>query len=170
MDQKKIGLFLKELRKESGFTQEQLSEKLGVTNRSVSRWENGSNMPDFDMVIEMANLYGVTIEELLDGERKENMIEKEQETTLLKVAEYENEGKMKYTKRIRNVFMIALVAQLAAIVINLMEWNGSSVGDAVSGFSMGMVWGILLVGVLMNTRYGAKMKDFKMRLLKRREE
>lgn len=170
MDQKKIGVFLKELRKESGFTQEQLSEKLGVSNRSVSRWENGSNMPDFDMVIEMANLYDVTIEELLDGERKENMIEKEEETTLLKVAEYENESKIKYTKRIRGVLVAALIAQMVPVVVNIMEWNGSAIGDAVSGFCMGLVWGILLVAVLFSTRYGAKIKAFKMRLLKRSEE
>ncbi|MEZ3421970.1 MAG: helix-turn-helix transcriptional regulator [Eubacterium sp.] len=41
MDQKKIGLFIKQLRKEKGLTQEQFAEKLGVSNRSVSRWENG---------------------------------------------------------------------------------------------------------------------------------
>lgn len=48
MNQKKIGEFLKELRKEKSMTLEQLAEVLGVTNRSISRWENGVNMPDFD--------------------------------------------------------------------------------------------------------------------------
>ncbi len=54
MDQKKIGAFLKKLRAEKQLTQEQLAEILGVTNRSISRWENGVNMPDFDLVIEIA--------------------------------------------------------------------------------------------------------------------
>ena len=86
MDQKKTGRLLKELRSEKGLTQEQLSEMLGVSNRSISRWENGVNMPDFDLVIELANYYQISIEELLDGERKENMIDKKTEETLLKVA------------------------------------------------------------------------------------
>ena len=59
MDQQKIGQFLRECRKEKGITQEQLAEMLGVTNRSVSRWENGSNLPDLDILIEMADYYDV---------------------------------------------------------------------------------------------------------------
>ena len=68
MDQQKIGQFLRECRKEKGITQEQLAEMLGVTNRSVSRWENGSNLPDLDILIEMADYYDVELRELLDGE------------------------------------------------------------------------------------------------------
>ena len=55
MNQKKIGALLRELRREKNLTQEQLAKILGVTNRSVSRWENGVNMPDFDLVIEIVN-------------------------------------------------------------------------------------------------------------------
>ena len=65
MDQKKIGTFLKDLRKENGMTQEQLSEKLGVNSRTVSRWENANTMPDFDLMITLAKLYDVSMEELL---------------------------------------------------------------------------------------------------------
>ena len=70
MDQRKIGSFLKELRKEKGLTQEQLAEKMNVSGRTVSRWETGSNMPDLDILIELSDLYDVDIRELLDGERK----------------------------------------------------------------------------------------------------
>ena len=52
MDQPKIGRFLKELRLEKGMTQEQLAETFGVSNRSISRWENGNNMPDLGLVIQ----------------------------------------------------------------------------------------------------------------------
>ena len=54
MDLQKIGTFLKELRNGEGLTQEQLAEKLNVSRRTVSRWETGSNMPDLDLLIEMA--------------------------------------------------------------------------------------------------------------------
>ncbi len=70
MDQQKTGLFLKKLRHEKSVTQMELAERLGVSNRSVSRWENGTTMPDFDLLIEHAQYYDVEVEELLDGERR----------------------------------------------------------------------------------------------------
>ena len=54
MDQRRIGEFLKELRKEKGLTQEQLADKLFVTRRTVSRWETGNNMPDLEVLVELA--------------------------------------------------------------------------------------------------------------------
>lgn len=59
MDQKKIGAFMKNLRKEKGVTQETLAETLGVTGRTISRWETGSNMPDLDILIQIADYYNV---------------------------------------------------------------------------------------------------------------
>ena len=64
----------KELRKEKKLTQEQLAEHFNVSNRTVSRWETGINMPDLSLLIEIADFYNVDIREILDGERKsENM-------------------------------------------------------------------------------------------------
>ena len=68
MDQVKIGQFLRELRRAQKLTQEQLAEELGVSNRSVSRWETGVNLPDFDILLRLAARYGVGVEELLDGQ------------------------------------------------------------------------------------------------------
>lgn len=69
MDMIKIGKFLAELRKEQDLTQEQLGEKLGVTNKTVSRWENGNYLPPVEMLMSMSALYGVSINELLSGGR-----------------------------------------------------------------------------------------------------
>ncbi len=66
MNQQKVGQFLKELRSQKALTQEQLAERLGVSNRSVSRWENGVTMPDFDLLIQMAKIYDVEVGEILD--------------------------------------------------------------------------------------------------------
>lgn len=55
MDQVKIGNFLKKLRKEKGITQEQLAEILNVSGRTVSRWENGNNMPDISILVDIAD-------------------------------------------------------------------------------------------------------------------
>ena len=74
MNQQKIGEFLKHLRNDKGLTQEQLAEHFYVSSRNVSRWETGRNMPDVEMLIELADFYDVEIREIIDGERKsENM-------------------------------------------------------------------------------------------------
>lgn len=69
MDQIKIGKFIAALRKEKGLTQEKLGEKLGVTNKTVSRWENGNYMPDVEMLSLLSEEFGVSINELISGER-----------------------------------------------------------------------------------------------------
>lgn len=69
MDQMKIGKFIAVLRKEKGLTQEQLGEKLGVTNKTISRWENGNYMPDVEMLSLLSKEFGVSINELISGER-----------------------------------------------------------------------------------------------------
>lgn len=69
MDQIKIGKFIGTLRKEKGLTQEQLGEKLGVTNKTISRWENGNYMPDVEMLSLLSKEFGVSINELISGER-----------------------------------------------------------------------------------------------------
>ena len=92
MNQQKIGKFLKCLRRESGLTQEQLAERFSVSSRTVSRWETGSNMPDVGMLVELADFYDVDIREIIDGERKSEIMNKETKETILKVAEYASEG------------------------------------------------------------------------------
>ena len=69
MNQQKIGGFLKELRLEKQLTQEQLAEELGVSRRTVSRWETGNNLPDLSLLVELADYYGVDLNEIFHGER-----------------------------------------------------------------------------------------------------
>lgn len=99
MDQKKTGLFLKELRKEKELTQEQLAEQFNVSNRTISRWETGRNMPDVSLLVELAEFYQVDIKEIIDGERKSEIMNEKTRDTLVKVAEYtEQDKKMQYYK------------------------------------------------------------------------
>lgn len=72
MDTKKIGKFLRDLRQEQNLTQEELGEKLGATNKTVSRWETGAYMPPVDILLAMSKLYGVSVNEILSGERLTN--------------------------------------------------------------------------------------------------
>lgn len=69
MDLIQTGKFIAELRKERGFTQEQFGEKVGVTNKTVSRWETGTYLPPADVLLNMSELFGVSINELLSGKR-----------------------------------------------------------------------------------------------------
>ena len=111
MDVVKFGSFLKKLRKEHGLTQEELSEKLGVTNRTVSRWETGTNIPDVDVLIYLSELYQVDLKELLDGEKKEIEHKTEDIQIVTQVAEYDAK---KEAYSMRGVFF-TVVAGLAAI-------------------------------------------------------
>ena len=88
MNQQKIGMFMKSLRKEKGFTQEQLAEVFNVSNRTVSRWENGNNMPDLDLLIEISDFYEVDLREILDGERRNEEMDKDMKETVLKAIPY----------------------------------------------------------------------------------
>lgn len=69
MDMIKIGSFLTELRKEQNLTQAQLGEKLGVTNKTISRWETGLYLPPAEMLQLLSSLYQVSINEILSGQR-----------------------------------------------------------------------------------------------------
>ena len=69
MNQIKIGKFIAALRKEKGMTQEQLGEKLGVTNKTISRWETGTYLPDVEMLSLLSQAFGVSLNELVAGER-----------------------------------------------------------------------------------------------------
>ena len=88
MDQVKIGKFLRELRKEKGLTQEQLAEKLNVSNRSISRYETGNNMPDISLLIEIADIFEVSIPEIINGERKNENMNQEKKETAVAMAKY----------------------------------------------------------------------------------
>lgn len=69
MDQVKIGEFILSLRKEKGYTQQELAEILNVSNKSISRWENGKTMPDLSLIPELCKVLGISINELFCGER-----------------------------------------------------------------------------------------------------
>ena len=157
MDQMKIGMFFKELRKEKGLTQEQLAERLRVSRRTVSRWETGSNMPDLDILIEMSDYYEVELRELLDGERKGKKMDKELEETVLKVADYSNDEKQKLTRRMHLLFICGLIAAVVYLILLFTDRADNFLG----GFCQGVTLGMMIVGVIMT----ARIRAYKKRLL-----
>ncbi len=127
MDQVKIGSFLKELRKEKNLTQDNLAEQLNVSNRTISRWETGSNMPDIGMLIEIADFFEVSIPEIIDGERKSESMNQATRDTAIKMAEYsQNEvkaGKQKVLGYLMSVFGIFIIVSALAIFPNDSSWG-----------------------------------------------
>ena len=69
MEQKKIGLFIAELRKDQELTQQQLADRLGVSNKTISKWECGNGMPDISSIIPLCEILNITVNELISGER-----------------------------------------------------------------------------------------------------
>ena len=125
MDPVKCGNYLKTLRKEKRLTQEQLAEMLGVSNRSVSRWETGANLPDIDIIIILSEYYDVDIRDILDGENRtaehhaaersnEKMLAEEKEV-IVKAVEYGSEKERGITRKV----FFAVIAGVAALAISL---------------------------------------------------
>ena len=163
MDQKKTGEFLKQLRKEKGLTQEQLAERFVVSGRTVSRWETGNNMPDLSILAELADYYDVDIREIIDGERKSEKMDKELKDTVLKIAEYSNEDKLKVTKRMHLLFIGGLIAA----VIYMMLVFTDRADNFLGGMCLGITFGMMIVGVIMTSKYAAKIRETKVSLLKK---
>ena len=114
MDQIKIGKFIASCRKEQGMTQAALAEKLGITDRAVSKWETGKSMPDSGIMLELCDLLKINVNELLSGEHitMENYNTKSEELILNLQSENEN-----YAKRLLHTEVYIVVLGIAACLI-----------------------------------------------------
>ena len=142
MDQQRTGEFLKHLRKEKGLTQEQLAEQFYVSSRTVSRWETGSNMPDIDMLIELADFYDVDIREIIDGERKSENMDQETKDTLKKVAKYTTEQQKKLRNKVYNLSAAAVIIMLISFLLFGRETKGllnGIVPEPICGIIMAII-------------------------------
>ena len=171
MDLQKIGTFLKDLRKEKGLTQEQLAETLNVSRRTVSRWETGSNMPDLDLLMEVADLYEVDLREMLNGERKsEDKMNKELEETVLQVAEYTNADKQRVTKTVQGFFLLGILALAVNVGMEFLDAPDTFWTGVVKGITIGIAVGSMILGILYTTGAMMKVQAFKKRLLGKETE
>lgn len=167
MDQKKTGSFLRELRKEKQLTQEQLAERFGVTSRSVSRWETGSNMPDLSILVELADFYDVDIRDIIDGERKGEDMNKEEKERLQLVADYAETEKNTLLMRLRIFSIVGLISLIAGLTMMVISRdNNLPVYDYLMGTLMGVAIGALLVAVFYSTGVLENMRKRKRTLMK----
>lgn len=144
---KEIGTFSKQLRNEKGITQEQLADILGVSGRTISRWETGTNLPDLSILVQIFEYYNVEIKEIFNGERKSKNMDTELKETLLKVADY-NELEKQRAARSGNISfsIMFLICAITIIVQMLMTGNPSLViGETVVLLSGGLVYILFIV-------------------------
>lgn len=91
MNQEKIGKFIAECRKKKGMTQAELGEKLGVTEKSISNWENGRNMPDLSLFKPLCNEFNISLNDLMSGEKvKEKEYQEKLEENIINTIDYTN--------------------------------------------------------------------------------
>ena len=125
MDQLKIGKFIAECRKRENLTQMQLAEKLGITDKAISKWERGIAMPDSSAMLELCDILGISVNELLSGEKisMENNNQKNEQLLLDMAKELEKKNKTIWNAMwiIMTVSILGLIGGLAIIAFFMPE-------------------------------------------------
>ena len=124
IDKKKFGAFVSKLRKEKGYTQKDLAQKLFISDKAVSKWETGVSFPDTALLVPLADLFGVTVTELLMCERmeKEEPINPEQVESIVKTAIACSEGKAARAYQTKNkwpvIYLCSVVIGMIGVLLN----------------------------------------------------
>ncbi len=124
MDQIKIGRFIAKLRKEKKLTQANLAEKLGISDRAVSKWECGKSLPDASIMLELCSILSITVNELLYGERIEmDDYNKKTEELILEMKKSEEEKNKSLISAMYIIYSIGIIALISilALIYFLME-------------------------------------------------
>lgn len=149
MNQIEIGGFIAKKRKEKNLTQAGLAEKIGVSNKTISKWETGKCMPDYNVIQKLCDELGISISELMDAE--------ENETDSIRT--YDEEQILDLIKRTQNLEnqrtslygIILFVMGIALLTLHFVV-GGSSFRDFLSGTLLGLSVGVMLVGVYVTVR------------------
>ena len=154
MDQIAIGKFITKKRKEQNLTQEQLAERLGVSNKTISKWETAKCMPDYAVVKKLCEELNVTVSELMDGEENDEKsiraYDEEQILDLLRRTQELEKQKVMLT----GVILIVMGIALQALSHTL---GGSNVKDFFAGLLSGLSIVEMLAGIYVVAK-GSKRK------------
>ena len=155
MNQEKIGRFIASCRKECGYTQVSLGEKLGITDRAVSKWETGKSMPDASIMLELCNLLKISVNELLTGEHivMENYKEKAEEN-LLELQEKKVKAQKSLLRTELVWLAIAILLAPVHLAINYYYPNSSGTGVGL----LLVIIGIIIFVIHFFRNYEIKLK------------
>ena len=137
MDQVKIGKFIAERRKKIGLTQLQLAEKLNITDRAISKWENGKSMPDSSIMLELCDVLKISVNDLLNGEivTMDNYKEKSEQNLLEMVKQKEHSDRQMLTLEIViGVLSVIILLSLTFIAAFLQMENWFRIAIIVFAF------------------------------------
>ena len=165
MDQEQIGRFLKTLRKENDMTQEQLAERLNVASRTVSRWENAKTMPDFDVLIELAKLYDVSVDELLNGAHNSENQNSVNANAIHSIAEYTGKEKERLLKNQHFFAWIGVLCWIVFLGLKLAGLDGAGWTEKIASFSAGMAFAMSIIALIYTSKNLRKIRDFKHRFV-----
>ena len=157
MDAKITGCFIAQLRKELGLTQKELAEKLEVTDKAISRWETGKGLPDTSLLKPLAEIFGVSVGELLSGKRMDDsQIKNQADHIILESLSYE-ESQEKWKGILRYVFWGILVA-LGGFFFALVLARFATSKDAAVSLGIGMYLCIVTITCTGMVLMGIKNK------------
>lgn len=143
MNQKQIGRFIAQKRKEKNLTQMQLAEILGVSNKTVSKWENGNCMPDYSIIKPLCKELEITVSELMDGEEKDDIRENAEDMRIMfllrRVYSLEKQNKTIYG------FLVIVLGVTFLVISRLL--GGSNFTDFFSGVFLGLSIGLMIMGI-----------------------
>ncbi len=132
MEQEKIGKFIAECRKEKGLTQMQLAEQLGITNRAISKWENGKSMPDVSIMIPLCEILDISVNELLSGEKiKVEDYKSKADQTLIEMKKQEEKAEQALSSYRTIVYILGI---LFALLLIFSVYTGTQVGSDLGEF------------------------------------
>lgn len=132
MDQIKIGKFIAEMRKEQNLTQIDLAEQLGISNKTISKWECGNGMPDYAVMESLCNILKINVNELLSGERLPSKdYSKKAEENIMSLMQESSES-YKREKREMLLVVLGVAALLLLVVLTIIMWGGvAAIGNFI---------------------------------------
>ncbi len=134
MDQITVGRFIMQKRKEKNMTQEQLAEKIGVSNKTVSKWETGKCMPDYSVIELLCKELNTTLAELMSGETDEKSIHTYDNEQIVKML-----GEMQRLKNTKTLIIGFLLIIMGGVMLALSQlFRGTEIQDFLSGFMLGI--------------------------------
>ena len=159
MNQEKIGKFIATLRKEEKkMTQEQFAEKLGVSNRSVSRWENGKTMPDLAMLPIISEELGVSVSELLNGERSAPEIDTRESVSMM--IELSDQEKKRKAKRLNTYFLLGLICVVIVILDGQFQILSFMEDSRARNFLLGILTGLGITFEIAGFYYNSRDRKY----------
>ena len=126
-------------------------------------------MPDLDILVELSDLYSVDLREILSGERKNESMDPELKETILQVANYSGEEKTRMLRRMHWLFIAGLIGFVAYLAITLLGLEATAPYEAIGSFGLGSAFGMMILGVIFTGRNAARIREFKLRLLRKTE-